>query len=163
MSNHISEFLDMLGHRIACVSVVMAALLLLCSPVPGLPTMEMESGSRSAATVLPAVPPAGTAIPLSAGDCALLGLPATGAGQCVTDTTSALVVAISTPEESEHAGTALLATAGYTGDPGDGREAIYAPVGLALFDELGSWTVTVGGLVRCEHGAVPCTGREALD
>lgn len=45
----------------------------------------------------------------------------------------------------------------------DHGDVIYAPLNTVLADDGGTWTVTVDGLARCEHGSErKCTGEEWL-
>lgn len=48
------------------------------------------------------------------------------------------------------------------GSRGDGTDdVIYAPVGLVIFDDFGTWTITADGPARCEHGSAErCSGDE---
>lgn len=146
--------------------------------MPAQPTaVPMAQAASAVPTAVPAalapapaalapLPPveAGLSIPLTDSDCAYLGLPSNGYGQCVTDTTHVDVVAISAPDvddAQQHPGVVALRDAGFTGEAGDSMSAIYAPVDTVLFDEHGTWTVTPAGLARCEHGSErACDGSE---
>lgn len=151
------RYIGDLAWRTALLVLVVALAAFLCNqPAP--------------AAAAPASPPAhevrsGDVLTLTAQDCALIGLTSAGNGACQVDYDDERyeVVAIAAPDndQPEHPAVALLLEEGYGGMPDDAISAVYAPVGTWLYDETGSWTVTVWGLARCEHLAErTCTGLE---
>lgn len=151
------------------ITTITRTLVMLALVLGGLVTASGMGSAVTAPAAAPAAPAAqaGMAIYLDDQDCASIGLPSTHVGQCLVDAPEVdehyTVVAISAPDDEQpaHLGVEALLAAGYTGFAGDGMSAVYAPVDLVLFDEVGTWTVTINGLTRCEHGSErSCTGDE---